>query len=103
MSVITDDILLSCFDANRVQKCVQSVIEIYPPVTRPMKGCGMSSVRQQFSLVNIWDATDAYLRSKGYMRSEFQNGIIENLMDFDSFQKKVSFFFLMFQLEHNLI
>ena len=43
------------------------------------------------SLVNIWHATDAYLRSKGYMKSKFQNGKIENLMlDSDSLQKSVN-------------
>ena len=35
------------------------MIEFHPPVTRAIKGWGMSSVRQKISLVNIWDATDA--------------------------------------------
>ena len=64
------------------------MIEFHPPVTRPIKGWGMSSVHQKFSLVNIWDATDAYLRSKGYMRSKFQNGKFANLIaDSESLQK----------------
>ena len=48
----------------------------------------MSLARQKFSLVNIWAATAAYLRSKGYMRSKFQNGKFPNLIaDSESLQK----------------
>ena len=74
------NILFMNHGSNRVQKCVKSVIKFHPPVTRPIQEWGMSSVHQKFSLVNIWDATDAYLRSKDYMRSKFQNGKFENLM-----------------------
>ena len=48
----------------------------------------MSSARQRFSLVNIWAATAACLRSKGYMRSKFKSGKFANLIaDSESLQK----------------
>ena len=90
-----------------VKKCVKNVIEFHPPVARQIKGWGMSCLVKKFSLVNIWEATAAYLKSKGNMRSKFQNGKIENLMaDSNSLQKSFTesvFLFLIFQLEHGLI
>ena len=64
------------------------MIEFHPLVTRPIKGQGISTVRQKFSLAKIWDPTATYLRSKGHMRSKFQNGKFENLIaDSESLQK----------------
>ena len=65
---------------NKVQKCVKSEKEFHPAITRPILGWGMTSERQKNFLVNIWAATDSYLRSKGYIRSKFQNGKFENLI-----------------------
>ena len=75
-------------EGNRVQKCIKSVIKFHPFVTRPILGWGISSDHQKNSLVKIWDATAAYLRSKGYVRSKFQSGKFENLIaDSESLQK----------------
>jgi len=44
----------------------------------------------KFSQVKVWDPTGTYLRSKGHMRSKFQNGKFENLIaDSESLQKSV--------------
>ena len=52
---------------NMVQKCVKGKISFHPTVTKSIKGWRIGSVRQKFSLVQIWDPTATYLRSKGHL------------------------------------